>query len=95
MISDYISDHLLYAVHEQLDVDDIEDMPINIFLNDGSSYFLSFIVNESEKYLNIVYTNSNGYEKIAILNKDYISSIQLCYLDELASSKVPHDLMCM
>lgn len=76
-------------------MDSIEDMPINIFLNDGSSYFLSFIVNESEKYLNIVYTNSSGYEKIAVLNKDYISSIQLCYLDELKSSNVPHDLMCM
>ncbi len=95
MISDYISDHLKYALDKQLDNDDIEDTPINIFLEDGSSYLLSFIVDESNEFLNIVYTDKNGYEKIAILNKNFITAVQLCYLDELSYEEKPKDLMCM
>lgn len=95
MISDYISDHLKYALKKQLGSDDIEDTPINIFLEDGSSYLLSFIVDESNEFLNIVYTNKDGYEKIAILNKSFITAIQLCYLDEISHKEEPDDLMCM
>ena len=95
MISNYISDHLIYASQEQLGSDDLESTPINIFLEDGSSYLLSFIVHESDDFLNIVYTDKNGYEKIAILNKNFITAIQLCYLDEFSHEEETDDLMCM
>ena len=62
---------------------DIEEIPVNIFLKTGEIYPLSFIIYETDNYLNIVSTTTEGMEKICILNKECISSIEMCYLNDI------------
>ena len=89
MKNNTITEHLILAANTKFDIDDsiIEELPLNIIMENGVIYPLSFIVDESEDYLNIVFTTEKGHEHITILNKHKISSIELYYLDSETENK--------
>ena len=93
MKNNTITEHLILAANTQFDIDDstIEELPLNIIMEDGVVYPLSFIVDESRDYLNIVFTTDKGHEHIAVLNKHKISSIELCYLDDTEKKEEDKD----
>ena len=93
MTNNTITSHLVFATNTQFDIDDstIEELPLNIIMEDGAVYPLSFIVDESRNYLNIVFTTDKGHEHIAVLNKHKISSIELCYLDDTEKKEEDKD----
>ena len=78
-----IGDLLYNATEMQLGCfDTVEDLCLNIFLIDDIIP-MAFIMNETDDYLVIARTAENGSEKISLLNKDSITRIDLCYMDDM------------
>ena len=78
------SDKILKGINEQFEDDafkTIEDVCVNIYLADAV-FQACFILEEDEKLLTFVATDSEGREKLKVVNKDYIESIEVYYLDD-------------
>lgn len=78
------SEKILKGINEQFESDafkTIEDVCVNIYLADAV-FQACFILEEDEKLLTFVATDSEGREKLKVVNKDYIESIEVYYLDD-------------
>ena len=78
------SDKILKGINEQFEDDafkTIEDVCVNIYLADAV-FQACFILEEDKKLLTFVATDSEGREKLKVVNKDYIQSIEVYYLDD-------------
>lgn len=78
------SDKILKGINEQFESDAfkrIEDVCVNIYLADAV-FQACFILEEDKKLLTFVATDSEGREKLKVVNKDYIQSIEVYYLDD-------------
>lgn len=78
------SDKILKGINEQFEDDTfktIEDVCVNIYLADAV-FQACFILEEDKELLTFVATDSEGREKLKVVNKDYIQSIEVYYLDD-------------
>lgn len=79
------SDKILKGINKQFDDNTtfktVEDVCVNICLAD-TVFQACFILEEDEKLLTFVATDSEGREKLKVVNKDYIESIEVYYLDD-------------
>lgn len=79
------SDKILKGINKQFDDNTtfktVEDVCVNIYLADAV-FQACFILEEDEKLLTFVATDSEGREKLKVVNKDYIESIEVYYLDD-------------
>lgn len=78
------STKLLDAINQQFEhseFDSIEDVCVNIYLADAV-FRVCFIIDEDEDLITFLATDSEGKEKVKVVNKDYIQSIEIYYLDD-------------
>ena len=78
------SEKILKGINEQFEDDafeTIEDVCVNIYLADAV-FQACFILEEDKELLTFVATDSEGREKLKVVNKDYIESIEVYYLDD-------------
>ena len=78
------SDKILKGINGQFDddnFDSIEDVCVNIYLADAV-FRMCFIIDEDNDLISFVATDSEGREKIKVVNKDYVQSIEVYYLDD-------------
>ena len=79
------SDKILKGINKQFDDNTtfktVEDVCVNIYLADAV-FQACFILEEDEKLLTFVATDSEGREKLKVVNKSYIQSIEVYYLDD-------------
>lgn len=78
------SEKILRGINDQFEDDifkTIEDVCVNIYLADVV-FQACFILEEDKKLLTFVATDSEGREKLKVVNKDYIQSIEVYYLDD-------------
>lgn len=78
------SDKILKGINEQFESDafkTIEDVCVNIYLADAV-FQACFILEEDKELLTFVATDSEGREKLKVVNKSYIQSIEVYYLDD-------------
>ena len=78
------SDKILKGINEQFEDDTfktIEDVCVNIYLADAV-FQACFILEEDKELLTFVATDSEGREKLKVVNKSYIQSIEVYYLDD-------------
>lgn len=64
----------------------IQETPVLIYI-EGSIYINAYLVDETEDYLSIVCLNEKGQEHAKVLNKSYISSIEIMYLNTKKEDK--------
>ena len=92
------SDKILKGINEQFDDNTtfktVEDVCVNIYLADAV-FQACFILEEDEKLLTFVATDSEGREKLKVVNKDYIESIEVYYLadDDIVEKMNEEDSM--
>lgn len=79
------SDKILKGINKQFDDNTtfktVEDVCVNIYLADAV-FQACFILEEDKKLLTFVATDSEGREKLKVVNKSYIQSIEVYYLDD-------------
>lgn len=78
------SEKILKGINEQFENDafeTIEDVCVNIYLADAV-FQACFILEEDKELLTFVATDSEGREKLKVVNKSYIQSIEVYYLDD-------------
>lgn len=78
------SDKILTGINEQFEDNafkNIEDVCVNIYLADAV-FRMCFIIDEDDELLSFVATDSEGREKIKVVNKDYVQSVEIYYLDD-------------
>lgn len=79
------SDKILKGINKQFDDNatfkTVEDVCVNIYLADAI-FQACFILEEDEKLLTFVATDSEGREKLKVVNKYYIQSVEVYYLDD-------------
>lgn len=78
------SEKILRGINNQFEDDTfktIEDVCVNIYLADAV-FQACFILEEDKELLTFVATDSEGREKLKVVNKDYIQSIEVYYLDD-------------
>ena len=78
------SEKILKGINEQFESDafkTIEDVCVNIYLADAV-FQACFILEEDKELLTFVATDSEGREKLKVVNKSYIQSIEVYYLDD-------------
>ncbi len=78
-----IEDILLNSLKEQGIKKDIDKICFNVILDNELLYNLCFLVDEDEKWLSLVETTDEGLEKVRVINKKYICSIEIVYNEEL------------
>ena len=64
----------------------VTETPMIIYL-DGAIYPFAYIEDETEDYLSITVVNEEGREHAKVLNKKYIQSIEILYLDQVTKHK--------
>ena len=78
------SDKILKGINEQFEDDTfktIEDVCVNIYLADAV-FRMCFIIDETDGLISFLATDSEGREKLKVVNKNYIESIEVYYLDD-------------
>ena len=78
------SDKILKGINEQFEDDGfetIEDVCVNIYLADAV-FRMCFIIDETDDLISFLATDSEGREKIKVVNKDYVQSVEVYYLDD-------------
>lgn len=60
----------------------VTETPMIIYL-DGAIYPFTYLVDETEDYLSIMVVNEEGRQHAKVLNKQYIQSIEILYLDQV------------
>ena len=78
------SKKILTGINGQFDEDNfesIEDVCVNIYLADAV-FRMCFIIDEDKDLISFVATDSEGREKIKVVNKDYVQSVEVYYLDD-------------
>lgn len=84
------SEKILKGINEQFEDDTfetIEDVCVNIYLADAV-FRMCFIIDEDENLLSFLATDSEGREKIKVVNKDYVQSVEVYYLDDELAMQV-------
>ena len=84
------SEKILKGINEQFENDTfetIEDVCVNIYLADAV-FRMCFIIDEDENLLSFLATDSEGREKIKVVNKDYVQSVEVYYLDDELAMQV-------
>lgn len=84
------SGKILKGINEQFEDDTfetIEDVCVNIYLADAV-FRMCFIIDEDENLLSFLATDSEGREKIKVVNKDYVQSVEVYYLDDELAMQV-------
>lgn len=61
----------------------IDKICFNVVLKNELIYTVCFLVEEDDKWLTFVETSEDGLEKVRMVNKDYICSIEVIYNEEL------------
>lgn len=67
------------------------DIPVDIFLKNGTMFPCSLIAHESDKYLTVAVTGNDARERIKILNKEMIESVEIVYREEKDKEKNQKD----
>ena len=78
------SDKILKGINEQFEDDGfetIEDVCANIYLA-NAVFRMCFIIDETDGLISFLATDSEGREKLKVVNKNYIESIEVYYLDD-------------
>lgn len=78
------SEKILRGINDQFEDDTfetIEDICVNIYLADAV-FRMCFIIDEDENLLSFLATDSEGREKIKVVNKEYVQSVEVYYLDD-------------
>lgn len=78
------SDKILKGINEQFEDDGfetIEDVCVNIYLADAV-FRMCFIIDETDDLISFLATDSEGREKIKVVNKEYVQSVEVYYLDD-------------
>ena len=68
------SDKILKGINEQFEDDafkTIEDVCVNIYLADAV-FRMCFIIDETDDLISFLATDSEGREKIKVVNKEYV-----------------------
>lgn len=84
------SDKILKGINEQFEDDSfetIEDVCVNIYLADAV-FRMCFIIDETDDLISFLATDSEGREKIKVVNKDYVQSVEVYYLDDELAMQV-------
>lgn len=84
------SEKILHGINNQFEDDafeTIEDVCVNIYLADAV-FRMCFIIDEDENLLSFLATDSEGREKIKVVNKDYVQSVEVYYLDDELAMQV-------
>lgn len=84
------SEKILRGINDQFEDDtfeSIEDVCVNIYLADAV-FRMCFIIDEDESLLSFLATDSEGREKIKVVNKDYVQSVEVYYLDDELAMQV-------
>ena len=84
------SDKILKGINEQFDNNTfktIEDVCVNIYLADVI-FRACFILDEDKDLLTFVATDSEGREKLKVINKNFIQSVEVYYLDDEMTEKM-------
>ena len=84
------STKILTGINSQFDEDgfeSIEDVCVNIYLADAV-FRMCFIIDEDDDLISFVATDSEGREKIKVVNKDYVQSVEVYYLDDELAMQV-------
>ena len=84
------SDKILKGINEQFEDDGfetIEDVCVNIYLADAV-FRMCFIIDETDDLISFLATDSEGREKIKVVNKDYVQSVEVYYLDDELAMQV-------
>lgn len=84
------SEKILRGINEQFEDNTfktIEDVCVNIYLADAV-FRMCFIIDEDENLLSFLATDSEGREKIKVVNKDYVQSVEVYYLDDELAMQV-------
>ena len=79
------SDKILKGINEQF-VDNttfktVEDVCVNIYLADAV-FRMCFIIDETDDLISFLATDPEGREKIKVVNKEYVQSVEVYYLDD-------------
>lgn len=83
------SEKILQEINRQFEdneFESIEDVCVNIYLPD-IVFTMCFILDETEDLLTFVATDSKGREKIKVVNKEYVQSVEIYYLDDELAQK--------
>lgn len=84
------SEKILNGINSQFDDDafkSIEDVCVNIYL-ENAVFRMCFIIDECDDLLTFVATDSEGREKIKVVNKRFVQSVEVYYLDDQAAIEV-------
>lgn len=79
------SDKILKGINKQFDDNTtfktVEDVCVNIYLA-NAVFRMCFIIDETDGLISFLATDSEGREKLKVVNKNYIESIEVYYLDD-------------
>ena len=79
------SDKILKGINKQFDDNTtfktVEDVCVNIYLA-NAVFRMCFIIDETDGLISFLTTDSEGREKLKVVNKNYIESIEVYYLDD-------------
>ena len=78
-----IENILKFSLQTQGIKKDIDKICFNILLQNEISYDLCFLIDEDDTWITFVETTYDGFEKVRVVNKDYICSIEVVYNEEL------------
>ena len=85
------SDKILKGINKQFDDNTtfktVEDVCVNIYLADAV-FRACFILDEDKDLLTFVATDSEGREKLKVINKNFIQSVEIYYLDDEMTEKM-------
>lgn len=85
------SDKILKGINKQFDDNTtfktVEDVCVNIYLADAV-FRACFILDEDKNLLTFVATDSEGREKLKVINKNFIQSVEIYYLDDEMTEKM-------
>ena len=84
------SSKILTGINDQFDdntFETIEDICVNIYLSDAV-FRMCFIIDEDDDLISFIATDSEGREKIKVVNKDYVQSVEVYYLDDELAMQV-------
>lgn len=83
-------------IKQDIVVESQDEIAFNVHLKDNISYFICFLVAETEKYVVVVETTLKGTEELRIIPKSSIISVDVVYdLENLltAEPEEQHDVM--
>ena len=88
------SDKILKGINKQFDDNTtfktVEDVCVNIYLADAV-FRACFILDEDKDLLTFVATDSEGREKLKVINKNFIQSVEIYYLDDEMTEKMKEE----